>query len=59
MNSQRHRGHERAVIAVARELAMILHAMWRGGSEFRFRQAHRRMRKTRYHSRRVGPTNGE
>jgi hypothetical protein len=41
---------------VARKLAMILHAMWRDGSEFRFGQAHRQMRKTRRHSRRVGPT---
>ena len=36
---QRHRGHKRALVAVARKLALILHAMWRDGSEFRFGQA--------------------
>jgi hypothetical protein len=56
MKSRCHRGHERAVVAVARKLAMILHAMWRDGSEFRLGQAHRQMRKTRRDSRRVGPT---
>jgi hypothetical protein len=58
MKLQRHRRHKQAVVAVARKLAMILHAMWRDGSEFRLGQAHRQMRKTRRHSRRVGPTNG-
>jgi len=33
---QRRRGHKKAVVAVARKLAMLLHAMWRHGSEFRF-----------------------
>ena len=33
---QRRRGHKRAVVAVARRLAIILHAMWRDGTEFRF-----------------------
>jgi transposase len=59
MKSQRHRGHQRAVVAVARKLAMIVHAMWRDGSEFGFGQAHRQVRKTSRDSRRVGPTNGE
>jgi transposase len=58
MKLKRHRGHQRAVVAVARKLAMILHAMWRDGSEFRFGQAHRQMRKTSRDLRRVGPTNG-
>jgi transposase len=30
------RGHKRAVIAVARKLAVIMHRMWLDGSEFRF-----------------------
>lgn len=30
------RGHKRACVAVARKLAVIMHAMWRDGSEFRF-----------------------
>lgn len=30
------RGHRRAVIAVARKLAVILHRMWVEGSEFRW-----------------------
>jgi transposase len=30
------RGHKRACVAVARRLAVIMHAMWRDGSEFRF-----------------------
>jgi len=39
MKLQRHRGHKRALVAVARKLALILHAMWRDGSEFHFGQA--------------------
>ena len=31
------RGHKRACVAVARKLAVIMHAMWRDGSEFRFK----------------------
>jgi transposase len=44
MRLQRHRGHKGALVAAARKLALILHAMWRDGSEFRFGQApdHRR-----------------
>ena len=30
------RGHKRACVAVAGELAVIMRAMWRDGSEFRF-----------------------
>jgi transposase len=37
MKLQRHRGHKPALMAVARKLAPILHAMWRDGSEFWFR----------------------
>jgi transposase len=33
------RGHKRACVAVARKLAVIMHAMWRDGTEFRFKQA--------------------
>jgi transposase len=33
------RGHQRACVAVARKLAVIMHAMWRDGTEFRFKQA--------------------
>jgi transposase len=32
------RGHKRACVAVARKLAVIMHAMWRDGSEFRFKE---------------------
>ncbi|MCQ4191275.1 transposase [Methylocystis suflitae] len=31
------RGHKRACVAVARKLAVIMHAMWRDFSEFRFK----------------------
>jgi transposase len=31
------RGHSRACVAVARRLAVIMHAMWRDGTEFRFK----------------------
>ena len=47
MKLQRSRGHKRAVVAVARKLAIILHAMWRDGSEFRFGQAPERHRERR------------
>ena len=30
------RGHKRAVVAVARKLAVIMHRMWCDGTEFRF-----------------------
>jgi transposase len=36
---QRQRGHKKAVVAVARKLAIILHAMWRDGSSFRYGKA--------------------
>jgi hypothetical protein len=32
------RGYKRACVAVARKLAVIMHAMWRDGSEFRFKE---------------------
>jgi hypothetical protein len=33
------RGHKRAVVAVARKLAVIMHRMWLDGSEFRLSAA--------------------
>ena len=39
MKLARHRGHKRAVTAVARKLAVVMHAMWRDGTEFRFAAA--------------------
>ena len=33
------RGHKRACVAVSRKLAVIMRAMWRDGSEFRFKAA--------------------
>lgn len=33
---KRRRGHKKAVVGVARKLAILLHAMWRDGSEFRY-----------------------
>lgn len=33
------RGHKRACAAVARKLSVIMHAMWRDGSTFRFKAA--------------------
>jgi transposase len=39
MKIKRQRGHRKAVVAVARKLAVILHSMWRDGTEFRFARA--------------------
>ena len=39
MKLARHRGHKRAVTAVAPKLAVIMHAMWRDGTDFRFAAA--------------------
>ena len=36
MKIARHRGMKRAIIAVARRLAVILHRMWVDGTEFRW-----------------------
>jgi hypothetical protein len=36
LKSAKKRGHKRACVVVARRLAVIMHAMWRDGSEFRF-----------------------
>jgi transposase len=47
MKRQRSRGRKRAVVAVARKLSLILHAMWRDGSEFRFGQAPEPQRESR------------
>jgi hypothetical protein len=35
----RDRGHKRAVVAVARKLAVLMHRMWLDGSSFRFSAA--------------------
>ena len=39
MSIAKRRGHRRAVVAVARKLATLLHAMWRDGTEFRWTKA--------------------
>ena len=36
MQVAKHRGLARARVAVARKLAVVLHGMWRDGTEFRF-----------------------
>ena len=36
MQVAKHRGMARARVAVARKLAVVLHRMWRDGTEFRF-----------------------
>jgi Transposase IS116/IS110/IS902 family len=36
------RGHKRAVVAVGRKFAVIMHRMWRDGTEFRFSAAGQR-----------------
>jgi transposase len=33
------RCHKRGCVALARKLAVIMHAMWRDGSEFRFKES--------------------
>jgi hypothetical protein len=32
------RGHKRACVAVARKLTVVMHAMWRDGTEFQFKK---------------------
>jgi hypothetical protein len=39
MRLQRHRGQKRPLVVAARKLPLILHAMCRDGSEFRFGQS--------------------
>lgn len=39
MKIQKRKGLNKAAIAVARRLAVIMHAMWRDGSEYRFKEA--------------------
>ena len=39
MTIAKRRGHKKAVVAVARKLAAVLHRMWRDGSEFRWSTA--------------------
>jgi hypothetical protein len=34
MKIARHRGMKRAIVAVARRMAVIMHRMWADGSEF-------------------------
>ena len=36
MKIARHRGMKRAIVAVARRMAVIMHRMWADGSEFRW-----------------------
>jgi transposase len=36
MKIARHRGMKRAIVAVARRLAVIMHRMWVDGTEFRW-----------------------
>jgi hypothetical protein len=36
MKIARHRGLKRAVVAVARRMAVIMHRMWADGTEFRW-----------------------
>jgi hypothetical protein len=38
MKIARHRGMKRAIVAVARRLAVIMHRMWVDGTEFRWKQ---------------------
>jgi transposase len=33
------RGHKRAIVAVSRKLAIVLHRMWIDGTEFRWTRA--------------------
>src|SRR3954469_8514478 len=39
MSVAKRRGMQKAVVAVARKLAIVLHRMWRDGSEFRWSAA--------------------
>ena len=36
MKIARHRGIKKAIVALARRLAVIMHRMWVGGTEFRW-----------------------
>ena len=40
MKIARHRGMKRAIVAVARRMAVIMHRMWVDGTEFRWTNAH-------------------
>jgi hypothetical protein len=39
MSVAKRRGHKRAVVAVARKLAVVMHRMWLDGTEFRWTRA--------------------
>lgn len=39
MSVAKRRGHKRAVVAVARKLAIIMHRMWLDGTEFQWARA--------------------
>ena len=39
MKLARHRGMRRAIVAVARRMAIVMHRMWRDGTEFRWTSA--------------------
>ena len=36
MNIAKRRGQKKAIVALARRLAVIMHRMWRDGTEFRW-----------------------
>jgi hypothetical protein len=45
MKIARHRGMKKAIVALARRLAVIMHRIWVDGTEFRERHQHRGWRK--------------
>jgi transposase len=38
MNVTKRRGKQKAIVALARRLAVIMHRMWRDGTEFRWKK---------------------
>ena len=40
MGVVKRRGFQKAIVAVARKLAIVLHRMWRDGIDFRWSAAH-------------------
>ena len=43
MKIARHRGMKKAIVALARRLAVIMHRIWVDGTEFRWTQQHERV----------------
>jgi hypothetical protein len=39
MSIAKRRGHKRAIVAVARKLAIVMHRMWLDGTQFRWTNA--------------------